>query len=621
MIVISGCGAPRCQDNDLDGFGQHCGQPDCDDQNAGRNVDCERVPAPDCDATPLATGCPCVIFASTPCYTGPSETLGQGLCAGGVQTCVNGHWGVCLGERLPEAEICDGVDQDCDGRADNGVLSPCGGCDPTCTGGVWGEGEAPFEADPAAHIALTREGWLTLTTTPVSSDSLFIPNTGDDTITRIDVATAQAVALYHSGGSGPARVAVDWRGDAFVVNREFGGVSTLRKITTDLERCVDRDMSGTIETSTDPLVALDDDECVLFTVPLGATGEVGRTIALDGFGVTFDEFTRGGQAWVGLYGGEAVLRIDGETGDVLERIPTPGFRPFASTFDGFGNLYLISLDGYLVTLPRARPSEVVIEAVPLACYLLYGLAADHDGRLLLTGFSCDQVTLHDPTTGSYRRVTTEESVRGVALASDTTHAWVAHADGRASRLALDPLRVVDTVDLGGPLETIGVATDGAARTWLVSSQEHAGASRGAATALESETGAFLAEVTLGAAPHALGDLSGGRLFGQVASLGHATHVFEGCSNEETVWERLHLASLPGADARVEVYLRHATSVEGLAASPFALITTLPGGALPQALNLPAGGVVEVRLELHAEARDGAPRVQRVGLEWRCSEFG
>jgi hypothetical protein len=32
-------------------------------------------------------------------------------------------------------------------------------------------------------------------------------------------------------------------------------------------------------------------------------------------------------------------------------------------------------------------------------------------------------------------------------------------------------------------------------------------------------------------------------------------------------------------------------------------------------------VVEVRLVLRTTARDGAPRVERVGLEWRCDDFG
>ncbi|MBK6807421.1 MAG: hypothetical protein IPG81_00680 [Sandaracinaceae bacterium] len=617
--LVPGCGSSRCIDQDLDGFGRHCGRPDCDDRNAARNTDCEAVPPPDCEANPLATGCPCVVLATTGCFPADAVTEDVGLCRAGTSVCTSGFWGACRNATLPVPEVCDGSDQDCDGRVDDGVRSPCGGCDARCVGGVWGEGEAPFEGEASAGTALTREGWLTLARTPLASESLFVPNTNDNTVTRIDVQSAEAVALYESGGSEPTRVAVDWRGDVFVVNREFGGISTLRKITTDLDRCVDRDMSGTIETSTDPLVALPNDECVLFTVPIGGVNEVGRAIALDGSLTNFDGVESGGDVWVGLHHGEAFLHLDGETGELRERVETPGFQPYEATFDAFGNLYAISRDGYLLTLPRARVGELTVLAVPLACYLLYGLAADADGRLLMSGFSCDQVTLHDPAARTFRRLETLPSPRSVAITAGG--AWVAHTDGRASRLALDPLRVMQTVDLGGPIETLGAAADAAGRIWLVSSQESFGVSRGRASALNATTGAPMASVDLGTLPHAQGDLSGGRLLGVAAPEGTASHVFMGCGNELTRWDRLHVSWLAGADSSVEVWLRHATTAAGLAAVSFEQVLLLPGGEVPVDLSLPTGGVVEVRLVMRTAARDGAPRVERVGLEWRCDDFG
>ncbi|MBK8593423.1 MAG: hypothetical protein IPN77_30780 [Sandaracinaceae bacterium] len=75
-----------------------------------------------------------------------------------------------------------------------------------------GRGRGPVRGEASAGTALTREGWLTLARTPLASESLFVPNTNDNTVTRIDVQSAEAVALYESGGSEPTRVAVDWRG-------------------------------------------------------------------------------------------------------------------------------------------------------------------------------------------------------------------------------------------------------------------------------------------------------------------------------------------------------------------------------------------------------------------------
>ena len=52
------------------------------------------------------------------CYTGPPGTLGVGICKAGTQTCSNGLWGPCLGEVKPAKEVCDGLDNDCNGSFD-----------------------------------------------------------------------------------------------------------------------------------------------------------------------------------------------------------------------------------------------------------------------------------------------------------------------------------------------------------------------------------------------------------------------------------------------------------------------------------------------------------------------
>ena len=63
------------------------------------------------------------VFTDDSCYGGSASTAGIGVCTVGKIACTGGVITGCEGEVLPSAEICDGVDNDCDGLSDDDDLS------------------------------------------------------------------------------------------------------------------------------------------------------------------------------------------------------------------------------------------------------------------------------------------------------------------------------------------------------------------------------------------------------------------------------------------------------------------------------------------------------------------
>ncbi len=71
------------------------------------------------------------------CFTGDAGTFTgtcpgagctpRGQCRAGTAMCSAGAWGVCTGQTLPVAEICDGLDNDCNGSNDNGLITDADG--------------------------------------------------------------------------------------------------------------------------------------------------------------------------------------------------------------------------------------------------------------------------------------------------------------------------------------------------------------------------------------------------------------------------------------------------------------------------------------------------------------
>ena len=106
----------------------------------------------DCDGM-IDEECPCKLGDVQPCFEGPPGRVNTGACESGTQRCGTTsegtlRWGACEGGIGPRTEVCDGLDNDC-----NGCLDELPGCDGDATCPGPGDPRTP-DAQPFVDYAL-----------------------------------------------------------------------------------------------------------------------------------------------------------------------------------------------------------------------------------------------------------------------------------------------------------------------------------------------------------------------------------------------------------------------------------------------------------------------------------
>jgi streptogramin lyase len=519
-----------------------------------------------------------------------------------------------------------------------------------------GVGADPWRPEPASGLEVDEGGALTLEGDGSTDDSVWIANTNEGTVSRLDAKTGREIGRYPSvlaGASGarpfdeacnggdhtgncPSRTAIDFRRDCWVANRAFGHQGTVSKIAAREIDCVDRNGNGSIDTSRDedgdgaisPDEMVVDDECVLFTVAVGGLNGIPRALAI---APDLGRRSTGGSAWVGCNAERRAYELDGEDGHVIRSVDLP-LNPYGALAGKVGGLVWFVNAGWQSDAYEDNPPSIVavdfntgvvlprheVESAIPGCVGTYGITLDLAGRVWTGGSPCEAVFRFDPRDESWLTVDLEGRGNTRGLVADAEGSiWIAHSRHAGEHLgnitSVDAATGLDPVFYSMPTGkiSVGVDLDAEGRIWAVNQETH-NASR-----IDPRTGEIL-EFPVGAKPYSYSDFTGHSLLLQFPQ-GTYSGLLEACGAMGASWITASWQGDVPAGASVELRVRTADTREALEVAPwYGQWSDSPADLRIAPGPVPTGAVMEYEITLRSLDGIAVPRVERLAIAYACS---
>jgi len=311
---------------------------------------------------------------------------------------------------------------------------------------------------------------------------LWVANTSQGSISKIDTIEVEELARYRSGPNGasesPSRTAVSLDGRFVVVNNRNTGRVTM--IAANADDCTGANTSQ----NKDDLLPWDTDNCMLWStvLPVAAGTPPGPRAVTWTPGTWNDEpdvcAYENPKIWVGYLPNQAqtahMARLDGATGAVEETITIPSwvvgwgnYAPYGAALDKLANVWFTGLRGEVFRINTSEDPITFDRWNPPANLPFYGMTVDPNGHPWFGGCS-GPVSTFDPETQQFTAIPdTNACHRGVA-ADQAGNIWVA-SNGPCGLVQIDyETNTVIAKHVPNPCNTpVGVSVDIEGFVWLV----------------------------------------------------------------------------------------------------------------------------------------------------------